>query len=53
MSIDFDCFLAMLLVTKPCAVVLSFCIGVGGCLCPISDSVTHIRSEERYRTALL
>ena len=25
----------MLLVTKPCAVVLSVYIGVGGCLCPI------------------
>ena len=36
MFIDFNRLLAMLLVTNPCAVVLSVCIGVGGCLCPIS-----------------
>ena len=38
MSIDFKRLLAMLFVIKPCAVVLSICIGVGGCLCPISLS---------------
>ena len=35
MSIDLSRFLAMLLVTNPSTVVLSFYIGVGGCLCPI------------------
>ena len=32
MSIDLSRFLAMLLVTTPRIVVLSVCIGVGGCL---------------------
>ena len=36
MSMDFRCLLAMFLVATPWAVVLSVCIGVGGCLCPIS-----------------
>ena len=35
MSIDLSRFLAMLLVTTPSAVVLSVCIGVGGCFWPI------------------
>ena len=35
MSIDLSRLLAMLLVTTPRSVVLSFCIGVGGCLWPI------------------
>ena len=35
MSIDLSRFLAMLLVSIPSAVVLSVCIGVGGCLLPI------------------
>ena len=35
MYIDLSRLLAMLLVTTPSAVVLSFCIGVGGCLWPI------------------
>ena len=37
MSIDFSRLLAMLFVTKPFAVVLSVCIGVGGCLFHISS----------------
>ena len=39
MSIDLSRLLAMLLVTTPGAVVLSVCIGVGGCLCPIFSNV--------------
>ena len=39
MSIDFNILLTMLLLTTPSAVVLSVCIGVGGCLCPIYSSV--------------
>ena len=35
MSIDLSRLLAMLLVTTPSAVVLSVCIGVGGCFWPI------------------
>ena len=35
MSIDLSRLLAMLLVTTPRSVVLSVCIGVGGCLWPI------------------
>ena len=35
MSIDFSCLLEMLLVTTPCAVVSSVCIGVSGCVFPI------------------
>ena len=35
MSVDLSCLLAMLLVKTPIAVVLSVCIGVGGCLWPI------------------
>ena len=35
MSIDLSRFLTMLLVTTPRAVLLSVCIGVGGCLWPI------------------
>ena len=35
MSIDLSRLLAMLLVTTPRVVVLSVCIGVGGCLWPI------------------
>ena len=38
MSTEFSSFLAMLLVTTPCAFVLSVCIGVGGCVCPIYSS---------------
>ena len=34
---DFSHFLEMLLVTTPCAVVFSVCIGVDGCVCPISS----------------
>ena len=37
MSIDLRRFLAMLLVTTLCDVVLSVCTGVGGCLWPISS----------------
>ena len=33
MSIAFN-YLTMMLLTRPSAVVLSACIGVGGCLCP-------------------
>ena len=33
---DFRSLLAILLVTTPWAVVLSVCIGLGGCLCPIA-----------------
>ena len=39
MSIDLSCLIAMLLVTTLSAVVLSVCIGVGGCLCPIVSNV--------------
>ena len=38
MSIDLSRLLAMLLVTTPSAVVLSVCIGVGGCLWPIASN---------------
>ena len=38
MSMDFSRFLEMLLWTTPCAVILSVCIGVGGCVCHISSS---------------
>ena len=38
MSMDFSRLLEMLLVTMPCAVVLSVCIDVGDCVCPISSS---------------
>ena len=34
---DFSSFLAILLVTTPCAVVLYVYIDVGGCVCPISS----------------
>ena len=36
MSIHLSLLLAILLVTTPSAVVLSVCIGVGGCLCIVS-----------------
>ena len=39
MSIDLSRLLAMLLVTTPSAVMLSVCIGVGGCLWPIVSNV--------------
>ena len=39
MSMDFICFGWILLLMKPLAVVLSVCIGVGGCGCPISFSM--------------
>ena len=35
---EFNRLLVMLLVTTPCAVVLSVCIGISGCVCPISSS---------------
>ena len=35
--IDFDRLLKMLLFTTPREVVLSVCMGVGGCFCPISS----------------
>ena len=35
---DFSRLLAIFLLTTPKAVVLSFCIGVGGCLCPMISS---------------
>ena len=35
MSMDLSPLLAMLLVTTPRVVVLSVCVGMGGCLCPI------------------
>ena len=38
MSMYFSRLLEMLLVTKPCVVVLAVCIGVGGCVCPNSSS---------------
>ena len=38
MLIDFSRLLEMLLVTNPCAVLLPVCIGVGGCVYPISSS---------------
>ena len=38
MPMDFSYFLEMLLVTNPFAVVLSVCIGVGGCVCTTSSS---------------
>ena len=39
MSIDFNLLLTMLLLKTPSAVVLSVCIGLSGCLCPIYSSV--------------
>ena len=44
---DFRRLLAMLLVTTPSSVVLSVCIGVGGCLWPISSSLWHARIDSR------
>jgi hypothetical protein len=41
MSIAFVCRGWMLLFTMPSAVLLLVCIGMGGCLCPISLSVFH------------
>ena len=41
MSIDLSRLLAMLLVTTSSAVVLSVCIGVGGCLWPIVSIAWH------------
>ena len=38
MSIDFNFFMTLLF-TTPSAVVLSVCIGVGGCLCPRKSRV--------------
>ena len=38
MLIDFRFFIALFM-TMPCAVVLSVCIGFGGCFCTISLSV--------------
>ena len=38
MSMDFSLFLEILLVTTPCVVIFSVCIGVGGCVCQISSS---------------
>ena len=35
---EFSSLLTMLLVTTPCAVVLSVCIGVSGCVCLIYSS---------------
>ena len=54
MSIDFKRLLAMLFVTKPCAVVLSVYIGVGGCLCPISSSAWRagMASRQLMKSAL-
>ena len=40
MSIDFIFFMTLLL-TTPNAVVLSVCIGVGGCLCPMNSRMCH------------
>ena len=37
MSMDSSRLLAILFVTTPSDVVLSVCMGVGGCLCPISS----------------
>ena len=37
MSVDFVALGCIFWVTKPKAVVLSVCTGVGGCLCPISS----------------
>ena len=38
---DFSCLLKTLLVTTLCVFVLSVCIGVCGCVCPISYSYWH------------
>ena len=38
---EFSCLLEMLLVTTPFTVVFFVCIGVGGCVCPISSSDCH------------
>ena len=38
---DFRHFLAMLFISTPNDVVLLVCIGVGGCVCPISSRVWH------------
>ena len=42
MSIVRDLTYLMLLKTIPTAIVLSVCIGVGGCICPESINVPHI-----------
>ena len=42
MFIDLSRLLAMLLVKNPRAVVLSVCIGVGGCLCPIVSNAWRV-----------
>ena len=59
MYMEFIRFLSMLLVTTPCAVVLSVCIGVGGCVCPIyssywrsgMDSLQLTKSDPRTASA--
>ena len=59
MSIDLSHFLVMLLVTTPSAVVLSVCIGVGGCLWPIVSnawrdgiaSLQLMKSAPKYASA--
>ena len=54
MSIDFKRLLTMLFVTKPCAMVLSACIGMGGYLCPISSSAWRagMASRQLMKSAL-
>ena len=39
MSINFSFLLRMWVLTTPRAVAFSICVGVGGCLCPISYSL--------------
>ena len=44
---DLSLLIAMLLVTMPSDVVLSVCIRVGGCLCPISSRAWHASMASR------
>ena len=37
MPIDFSRLMGIVLVTTPCVVVFSVCVGVSGCVCPISS----------------
>ena len=45
MSVTLDCFCLITPVRMPCAYLLSNCIGVGPCGCPISVAVWCIGSD--------
>ena len=49
-SIDLSRLMTMLLFTMPRAVVLSFCMGIGGCLCPIYSKTIRSGIASRQLT---